>query len=303
MFDEALKSKLKARFENIIFDEPLSKHVTMHVGGPADGFLGVTEEEIPAVCDFCRDNGVDYYVIGNGSNTVVRDGGYRGLIICIGRRMNKVEFTPDGQIIAQAGAKLSMVAECAAKNGIAGFEFLAGIPGNVGGALVMNAGAYGGEIQSLLESVTFFENGQIRTARPEELGYGYRKSYFLSNPDAIITRAVFRGNPADKVEIRELMSQLAQKRCASQPLEYPSSGSFFKRPEGYFAGKLVQDCGLKGYKCGGAAISEKHAGFVINCGDATCHDIQMLSKHVKDTVREQFGVELEPEVRFIGSDE
>ena len=303
MFDEALKIELKANFDNIIFDEPLKKHVTMHVGGPADGFLNVSEQEIPKAVDFCKKHGISYFVLGNGSNTVVRDGGYRGLVLCIGRKMNSIELLEDNTLSVQAGAKLSAVAECAAKNSIGGFEFLAGIPGNLGGALVMNAGAYGGEIKNLVVSVTFLEDGKVNTALCEELGFGYRKSYFMNHPTAIITGAVLKGYKAEESQIRSQMSEYASKRSASQPLEYPSSGSFFKRPEGYFAGKLVQDCGLKGYKSGGACISEKHAGFVINIGDATCKDIQMLADHVKNCVNEKFGVILEPEVRFIGSDE
>ena len=302
MFDEALKSKFKAKFENIIFDEPLKSHVTMRVGGPADGFLSVAEPEIAEAVEFCKENNVPYFVMGNGSNTIVRDGGYRGLILCIGRKMNSITHLGDNTIKVQSGAKLSAVAECAASEGIGGFEFLAGIPGNIGGALVMNAGAYGGEIKDLVVNVTYIKDSVVHTAKGEDLGFGYRKSFFMDNPDAIIIGAVLKGYSADEKDIRNQMTEFLNKRSASQPLEYPSSGSFFKRPEGYFAGKLIQDCGLKGYKKGGAAISEKHAGFVINLGDATCSDIQALMDHVKSCVQEQFGVTMEPEVRFIGSD-
>ncbi|MBQ7974954.1 MAG: UDP-N-acetylmuramate dehydrogenase [Clostridia bacterium] len=302
MFDEAVKNKLSAEFEGIIFDEPLKKHTTMGVGGPADGFLYVSEEQIAPAVKFCRENGIPFHVMGNGSNTVGRDGGFRGIILCVGRKMNSACVSDEVTVTAQAGAKLSAVAELAAKSGIGGFEFLAGIPGNLGGAIVMNAGAYGGEIKDLLVSVSWFENGEIRTEAAHKLGFGYRKSYFISNPGCIVTGAVLRGTPRSEEDIREQMSEYLKKRSASQPLEYPSSGSFFKRPEGYFAGKLVQDCGLKGFAVGGAAISEKHAGFVINKGGATGEDIQNLAEYVKKCVMERFGVELEPEVRFLGCD-
>lgn len=303
MFDEALKNKLSAEFEGILFDEPLKKHTTMVVGGPADGFLYVAEEQIEPVINFCRDNDIAYHVMGNGSNTVGRDGGYRGLILCVGRKMNSISLTDEVTITAKAGIKLSAVAEFAAKNSIGGFEFLAGIPGNLGGAIVMNAGAYGGEIKNLLVSVSWYENGEFRTKPSEELGFGYRKSYFISNPGCVITGAVLKGTEGCEADIREQMNEYLKKRSASQPLEYPSSGSFFKRPEGYFAGKLIQDCNLKGFTVGGAAISEKHAGFVINKGNATGKDIQNLSDHVKKCVMEKFGVELDHEVRFLGCDE
>ena len=302
MFDEKLKNKLSSEFDGILFDEPLKKHTTMVVGGPADGFLYVSEEQIEPAIRFCRDNGIDYHVMGNGSNTVGRDGGFRGLILCIGRKMNSVTLEDSITVKAQAGAKLSAVADFAAKNNIAGFEFLAGIPGNLGGAIFMNAGAYGGEIKNLLVSVSWYENGEFRTESAEKLDFGYRKSYFINNPGCVITGAVLKGTKGNEADIREQMNEYLKKRSASQPLEYPSSGSFFKRPEGYFAGKLIQDCDLKGFVIGGAAISEKHAGFVINKGNATGKDIQNLCDYVKKCVKERFGVEMEPEVRFLGCD-
>ena len=303
MFDESIKSELSAKFPGILFDEPLKKHTTMVVGGPADGFLFVSEDDIEPAIEFCEKSGIAYHVMGNGSNTVGKDGGFRGVILCVGRKMNSIALADSVTITAKAGAKLSAVAEFAAKNSIAGFEFLAGIPGNLGGAIFMNAGAYGGEIKNLLQSVTWYENGKKRTEPAENLGFGYRKSYFISNPGCIITEAVLKGEEGTEADIREQMNEYLKKRSASQPLEYPSSGSFFKRPEGYFAGKLVQDCNLKGFSIGGAAISEKHAGFVINKGNATGRDIQNLCDHVRKCVMEQFGVELEPEVRFLGCDE
>lgn len=300
MFDEVLKSGLKDKFPQILFDESLKKHTSMSVGGPADGFLNVTEEEIPQAINFCRDNNIEFYVIGNGSNLVVRDKGFRGLIICVGKNMKSVEILDDLTIYAQAGAKLSMVSEMAAKANIGGFECLAGIPGNLGGAIVMNAGAYGGEIKDLIVDVTFYEGGLKKTVKGEDLGFGYRKSYFINNPDTVVVGATFRGVSRKESEIRAQMEEYSIRRNTTQPLEYPSAGSFFKRPEGYFAGKLVDDCGLRGFKVGGAMVSTKHAGFVINTGGATCKDIEELKGHISARVMEKFGVKLEPEVRFIG---
>ncbi len=302
MFNEALKQLLKEEFSEIKFDEPLKKHTTMAVGGPCDGFLNAQAEDIPKAVELCKQNNIPLFVLGNGSNTIGTDNGYRGLVICIGRKMNGINLQDGVTVQAGAGAKLSAVAEAAAASCIGGFEFLAGIPGNLGGAIVMNAGAYGGEIKNLIKAVTFFENGSLRTETADNLGFGYRKSYFMTHPDAIILSAELSGEKKEEKLIREEMADYAARRSASQPLEYPSSGSFFKRPEGYFAGKLVQDSGLKGYTVGGAAISEKHAGFVINKGGATYSDIKALSDHVKKCVMDKFGVQMEHEVRFLGEE-
>lgn len=302
MFDDGLKELLKSEFPEIKFDEPLKKHTTMGVGGPCDAFLSASAEDVLRAIHLCTEKEIPFFVLGNGSNTIGTDKGYRGLVICIGRKMNEIYLSEDFDICAQAGAKLSKVAEKAANEGVGGFEFLAGIPGNLGGAIVMNAGAYGGEIKNLIKTVTFLEDGVEYTKNGEELGFGYRKSYFMSHPDAVILSAKLRGVKKDQKLIREEMAEYAARRSASQPLEYPSSGSFFKRPEGYFAGKLVQDSGLKGYTVGGAAISEKHAGFVINKGGASCDDILKLSHHVKETVLNKFGVVMEHEVRFLGEE-
>ncbi len=302
MFNEALKQLLKEEFSDIKFDEPLKKHTTMAVGGPCDGFLNVCTEDIPKVVELCSAKNIPLFVLGNGSNTIGTDKGYRGLVICIGRKMNEINLSDELTVHSGAGAKLSAVAEKAAASGIGGFEFLAGIPGNLGGAVVMNAGAYGGEIKNLIKTVTFLENGEVRTETADKLGFGYRKSYFISHPDAIILSAELSGVKKEEGLIREEMADYAGRRSDKQPLEYPSSGSFFKRPEGYFAGKLVEDSGLKGYTIGGAAISEKHAGFVINKGGATYSDIKALSDHVKKCVMDKFGVLMEHEVRFLGEE-
>ncbi len=302
MFNDALKQMFKTEFPDIKFDEPLKKHTTMAVGGPCDAFLSASANDVSRALKLCKENKIPVFVLGNGSNTIGTDKGYRGLVICTGRKMNGIYLNEGFDICAQAGAKLSAVAEVAASAGIGGFEFLAGIPGNLGGAIVMNAGAYGGEIKNLIKTVTFLEKGVEHTEEGENLGFGYRKSYFMSHPDAIILSARLSGIKKEEPLIREEMAEYAKKRSSSQPLEFPSSGSFFKRPEGYFAGKLVQDCGLKGYTVGGAAISEKHAGFVINKGGATCDDIKKLSAYVKSCVLDKFGVVMEHEVRFLGEE-
>lgn len=300
MFDEGLKDRLKEAFEDIVFDEPLCRHTSMGVGGICDGFIYACDGNIRAILDFCSESGISAAVLGNGSNIIASDEGFRGLVICVGKGMSSVEVSGNNEIRAGAGAKLSAVAELAAKNDIAGFEFLAGIPGNLGGALVMNAGAYGGEISSLVESVTYIKDGELHCAAAESLEYGYRKSYFMKNTDAVITGARLRGRAGKQSEIRGLMEEYLTRRSASQPLEYPSAGSFFKRPEGHFAGKLIQDAGLRGLTVGGAQVSEKHAGFIINKGGATCADIKALSDEVRKKVYERFAVTLEPEVRFLG---
>lgn len=300
MFDIKLKDALHKEFSNILFDEPMKKHVTMNVGGPADGFLNVDSKNLKRVLSFCDEHSIPVYIFGNGSNTIVRDGGIRGLVLCIGKYMNYIELTDKNTLCVQAGAKLCRVAEYAAKARIGGFEFLGGIPGNLGGALVMNAGAYGGEIKNLIKTVNVIENGIEKHMTADEIGYGYRKSYFIDNPSVIITGAVLAGTDGREEEIRALMADYQNRRTTTQPLEFPSSGSFFKRPKGFFAGKLIQDSDLKGYTVGGAAVSEKHAGFIINKGGATSKDIEMLSDHVKKVVYEKYGVLLEPEVRIIG---
>lgn len=300
MFDTKIKEELKSKFPQILFDEPFKKYSTMNVGGDCDGFLNVCENELIDVVSFCRERNILYTVIGNASNTICTDKGFRGLVICIGKNMNKIEYLGSGEFYAEAGAKMSAVSEAFAKNAISGFEPLGGIPGHLGGAIVMNAGAYGGEIKNVLTKVIFIENGEKKTLEVESLNLGYRKSYFIDNPGCLIIGAYLKGENGNEEEIRSAMREYHQKRATSQPLEFPSCGSFFKRPEGYFAGKLIQDSNLKGYSIGGAQISEKHAGFLINKGGATFEDINNLSEYVKKTVFDNFSVKMETEVRFIG---
>ncbi len=286
--------------ERVRTDEPMKNHTTFRVGGPADFFVTPeTSEEVRAVIDMCRSEEIDCHIIGNGSNLLVSDRGVRGVVVQIAKAMNKIESNGE-QIRAQAGALLSEVAAHALKDGLAGFEFAAGIPGTLGGACVMNAGAYGGEMKDVLYEVTVLTpQGEFLVLKEDELELGYRTSV-IARKGYIVLEAVIRLKKGDEEEIRRQMEDLRDRRISKQPLEYPSAGSTFKRPEGYFAGKLIQDAGLRGYTFGGAQVSEKHCGFVINRGDATAAEVAELMRRVADKVEEQFKVRLEPEVKRLG---
>lgn len=282
----------------------MSRHTSFKVGGPADIMvLPSSAEEIMSVIKICKNSDVPFTVVGNGSNLLVSDKGIRGVVIKIGKNMSNVVLQSDDIIYAQSGASLAMVASVAVNNNLAGFEFASGIPGSVGGAMLMNAGAYGGEIKDVAvagEFLTF--DGEIIRLEGDKQGFGYRKSTYESM-NGIILGAWFKLNKVDSPDgIKALMAELNKKRKDKQPLEYGSAGSTFKRPEGLFAGKLIEDCGLKGYAVGGACVSEKHAGFVINIGGATCEDVLNVMRHVRQTVYDKFGVLLEPEVKFLGED-
>ena len=286
--------------EKIRRDEPMKTHTTFRVGGPADYFvMPETAEEVQRVTELCRTEEVPCYVIGNGSNLLVSDDGYRGVILQIYRSMSGISV--QGNIIrAQAGALLSAIAAKACENSLTGFEFAAGIPGTIGGASVMNAGAYGGEMKDVLKSVTVLDSaGQIRRIDRENLEMGYRTS-IISREGYITLEAEIELSAGNPEEIKARMDDLRTRRVTKQPLEYPSAGSTFKRPEGYFAGKLIQDAGLAGFQVGGAKVSEKHCGFVINTGNATAADIYSLMRQVSAKVEEKFGVALEPEVKRLG---
>ena len=286
--------------ERVRTDEPMKNHTTFRVGGPADFFVTPeTSEEVRAVIDMCRSEEIDCHIIGNGSNLLVSDRGVRGVVVQIAKAMNKIESNGE-QIRAQAGALLSEVAAHALKDGLAGFEFAAGIPGTLGGACVMNAGAYGGEMKDVLYEVTVLTpQGEFLVLKEDELELGYRTSV-IARKGYIVLEAVIRLKKGDEEEIRRQMEDLRDRRISKQPLEYPSAGSTFKRPEGYFAGKLIQDAGLRGYTFGGAQVSEKHCVFVINRGDATAAEVAELMRRVADKVEEQFKVRLEPEVKRLG---
>ena len=283
----------------IFMEEPMKKHTTFRVGGPADVLVQPDETALAAILALCRQYHVSYSFIGNGSNLLVGDKGIRGVVIEMTDPMGNIEV--DGtKITAQAGAMLSKIANTAASNGLGGMEFAAGIPGSVGGAVVMNAGAYGGEMKDIIEKVYVLdENGAQLELDRDALDLGYRHSC-IPEKKYIVTKVVLELVKRNEAEIRSEMKELNKKRAEKQPLQYPSAGSTFKRPEGYFAGKLIMDAGLRGYQVGGAQVSEKHCGFVINKGDATAADICQLMRDVSDKVQAQFGVVLEPEVKMIG---
>ena len=286
--------------DRVFTDEPMKQHTTFKIGGPADYFL-VPEsgEEAGEIIKICKQTDIPYFILGNGSNLLVGDGGYRGVVIQIYRNMSAV--TTEGTIItAQAGALLSSVAAVAKNASLTGFEFAGGIPGTVGGAAVMNAGAYGGEMKDVLVEVTVMDaDGNIFTIPAEKLELGYRTS-IIKKAGYIVLEAKIRLEEGNQEAIRERMKELTIQRTTKQPLEFPSAGSTFKRPEGYFAGKLIMDSGLAGYQVGGAQVSEKHCGFVINAGDATARDVRTLMDNVRDIVYKKYGVTLEPEVKFLG---
>ncbi len=281
-------------------EEPMSKHTTFRIGGAAEVFAAPDARELPQLLAMAKGADVPVTVIGNGSNLLVGDRGIAGLVIEIGERMSEVRI--EGTIlVAGAGALLSKAAQTAAAAGLGGLEFAAGIPGSVGGAVVMNAGAYGGEMKDVLQSVKVLtEEGELLSLAAAELELGYRHSC-VPERKYIVVEATMELSAKPEEEIRACMAELRAKRIEKQPLEYPSAGSTFKRPEGYFAGKLIMDAGLRGYTVGGAQVSEKHCGFVINKGDATAADVRQLMQDVHDRVKEQFDVELEPEVKMIGS--
>ena len=277
----------------------MKKHTTFRVGGPADVLVQPDETALAAILALCRQYYVPYSFIGNGSNLLVGDKGIRGVVIEMTDPMGNIEVHGT-RITAQAGAMLSKIANTAASNGLGGMEFAAGIPGSVGGAVVMNAGAYGGEMKDIIERVYVLdENGAQLELDRTALDLSYRHSC-IPDKKYIVTKVVLELVPRNEAEIRSEMKELNEKRAEKQPLQYPSAGSTFKRPEGYFAGKLIMDAGLRGYQVGGAQVSEKHCGFVINKGDATAADICQLMQDVSDKVQAQFGVVLEPEVKMIG---
>ena len=286
--------------KRIYKDEPMRKQTTFRIGGNADYFVvPKTEEEIRNVICLCKEERMPYYILGNGSNLLVSDKGYRGVIIEICKKMN--EICVEGNFLkVQAGALLSKVGSAALDAGLAGFEFASGIPGTMGGAVFMNAGAYGGEMKDILTEVTVLdENNEVRVLKKEELELGYRTS-IVAKKGYVVLSAKVELKKGNQMEIRERMNELKVQRTAKQPLEYPSAGSTFKRPEGYFAGKLIADAGLRGFQVGGAQVSEKHCGFVINKENATAADIVELMRQIIERVQTEFGVKLEPEVKKLG---
>lgn len=281
-------------------EEPMDRHSTFHIGGPAECFITVdTIKQLGAVLSYLQKTEWDFFILGNGSNLLVGDRGYRGVIIQLGTDFNGIEVN-GSEVTAGAGALLGSITKEALEAGLTGFEFAAGIPGTLGGAVRMNAGAYGGDMNQVVESVDVMGyDGEILTLDNATMEFGYRTSAIKDRPYVVLS-AKLRLSPGNKEEIAETMRNLAKQRRDKQPLEFPSAGSTFKRPEGYFAGKLIMDAGLAGKTCGGAQISEKHCGFVINQGNATAADVAQLISETQETVQDKFGVTLEPEVIFLG---
>ena len=292
--------KLKEIFKEVYINEPMKNHTSFRTGGPADVYVKADRaENIIKAIEMLKKENVEYTIIGNGSNLLVSDRGICGAVIEIGSMMNNISVEGE-KIYAEAGALLSSLAAAAAENCLTGLEFASGIPGSVGGAVVMNAGAYDGEIKDAIDYADVIDNeGNILRLTKDELGLSYRHSV-IDEKKMIVIGAGFRLKEGDGRAIKGKMADFAARRREKQPLNYPSAGSTFKRPEGYFAGKLIMDSGLRGFRVGGAQVSEKHCGFVINTGGATAKDVKELMDHVIRTVKEKYNITLEPEVKFLG---
>ena len=289
--------------DKVKYNEKMSKYTTMRVGGPCDCIVFPDEiSKIKEVIDFCKNENITFFVIGNGSNLLVKDEGIHGVVIKLGHRFGKIEL--DGEyILAYAGATMPTLSQLAKKNSLKGLEFACGIPGTIGGGVKMNAGAYGSQISDVLYEVTYMdEKEEIKTIKNKDCSFGYRKSIFTINPNYVILSSKFKLERGNIDEIENKMKENSLARKAKQPLEYPNFGSVFKRPEGYFVGKLVDDAGLRGYKIGGAQVSTKHTGFIVNVDNATCKDVLDLIGYVQTTVYNKFNVKLTPEVIIIGGD-
>jgi len=302
MVNQTLKEYIKSIVaeENIHFNEPMSRHTSFRTGGEAAVFVEVENaQQLGKLISLFRKTENEFFVLGNGSNLLVSDRGYDGMILRIGSKMADIRV--DGErIYVQAGALLSKVSKVALENGLTGMEFASGIPGSVGGGIVMNAGAYDGEMSYIVERVTVLnESGEQMELDRDTMEFGYRTSIIKNRP-FVVVEAVFKLQKGDKEAIRAKMDDFTARRREKQPLEYASAGSTFKRPEGYFAGKLIMDSGMRGFRIGGAQVSEKHCGFVINTGNATSEDIAELMAEVQERVKERFGVMLEPEVVKLG---
>ncbi len=282
-------------------EEPMAKHISFRVGGPARRMaFPESGEQMVLLLSFARECGARPLVIGSGTNLLAPDGGLDRLVI-VPAGLRRVEAGPEPDtVLAEAGAPLAQTADFACGQGLTGLEFAHGIPGTVGGAVYMNAGAYGGEMAQVIQSVSvLFPEEGVRLISGGEMAFSYRHSLLMDCPEAVVLHAVFRLSPGDPVVIREKMRELMARRKAGQPLEYPSAGSTFKRPEGHYAGTLIEQCGLKGLTVGGAQVSEKHAGFLINRGGASCEDVLELIRQVQERVLAETGVRLEPEVRIL----
>lgn len=297
------KLKKEISEDRIIENADMGKYTSFRAGGCADLLVEpANESQLIHALNVMRQEKAEFMILGNGSNVLVRDGGYRGIILKIGSGLSRIDIE-DNVLECGSGALLSVISRVALNEGLSGFEFAGGIPGSAGGAVFMNAGAYGGEMKHVLESVRIYEfrTGIVREMPVDELDLSYRHSILEKTGDVVLSLRIHL-EEGDKEEISEKMKELARQRNSKQPVQYPSAGSFFKRPEGYFAGKLVQDAGLKGVSVGGAQVSELHSGFIINTGEASADDIIRLMRLVQNTVYDRFGVMLEPEVRIIGEE-
>lgn len=286
--------------DRVLVNEPMAGHTTFRIGGPADYFIEAADaEEIRGAIDVCREEGLPWFVLGRGSNLLVGDRGFRGVVLSVYRAFQGIEIDHE-TVRVKAGTLLTTLTGKLLEEALTGMEFASGIPGTVGGAVMMNAGAYGGEMKDIVREVTVLTpEGEIRCLSAEEMKFGYRTSV-VKEKEYIVLSAVLKLKKGNPEEIRAKMQELKAKRIEKQPLEYPSAGSTFKRPEGYFAGKLIMDAGLAGKRVGGAQVSEKHCGFVVNTKDATAADVRALMGQIQKTVEEKYGVRLEPEVRFLG---
>ena len=286
--------------DQVILNEPMKNHTSFKIGGPCDYFIKPNSiEDLQEVLDLCKSFDIEVFVLGNGSNLLVTDKGFRGAVIQVFKNFNYVSVK-DHKIVAGAGILLAALAAAAAKEHLSGLEFASGIPGTLGGAVYMNAGAYGGEMKQVVTCVTAVNlDGEVKVFKQDELDFSYRHSA-LQLEHYIAVEVEMELIPGDIKSIKELMLDLNMKRKDKQPLEFPSAGSTFKRPEGYFAGKLIMDAGLRGYQIGDAMVSEKHCGFVVNNGQATFEEVYSLIKYIQKTVQDEFGVELKREVKIIG---
>lgn len=286
--------------DNILLQEPMAGHTTFRIGGPADCFVQLeNEEQLKGIQRYLNMVEVPFFLLGNGSNLLVNDAGYRGVILQVGSKMNKISVAGD-TIVAQAGATMAQVARAAWENGLTGLEFASGIPGTIGGGVVMNAGAYGGELCQVVTMVKVLsKEGEVLELDNETMEFGYRTST-IRNSGFTVIEVTFRLQSGEKEAIKAKMDDLASRRREKQPLEFPSAGSTFKRPEGHFAGQLIMEAGLRGFQIGGAKVSEKHCGFVINAGGATAKDVREVIAEVQHRVKEKYNVDLETEVIYLG---
>jgi len=281
-------------------DEPMSKHTTFRIGGKADIVLYPNEEQtISQIIKFCNTHNIPLKIFGKGSNILVSDDGIRGAVIILDSRFSEIRLVDETAIVCQSGASMAAIGEFTCEKSLTGFEFGAGIPGTIGGALYMNAGAYDGEMSNIVVSARYLDaDGNVHTISKGDMKLGYRKSVF-SDTNCCITEVEIKLEKGNREDIRLKMNDLMHRRASKQPLNFPSAGSTFKRPTGYFAGALIEQSGLKGYSVGGACVSEKHAGFVVNKGNATANDVMKLIEYIKQTVKKDSGVELECEIKFV----